>query len=227
MLQTNGWLCFCLLLLCFIRASSFFLPRRSPPSDPPHLWRRPARREQPTSVYPQQTPHSGRHFWPTHPAYGFQRFRRRRRRFTEGWYYRLTLEEDDTSFAFILSIEDPGRRDSPRRLVCIQVVGPDDEYLVQGSADDSLLWAWKQQQGVGCTFAWRDHTHNNSTLTALNRETWKRSVASGFQILPTQFLGRVHGRDGTIGSSRILDDTNADAPTFNCSFDFTVDPLVG
>jgi hypothetical protein len=57
-------------------------------------------------AFAQQTPHSGRHFEPSHPAYSTRRRtwlrsrrrRRRRGRFMEGWYYRLTLD-DGTSFA--------------------------------------------------------------------------------------------------------------------------------
>lgn len=62
-----------------------------------------------------QTPHSGRKFSPTHPSYSsigsnsnsrvrskisrlLHRFRRNNRRFTEGWYYRLTLPEYNESF---------------------------------------------------------------------------------------------------------------------------------
>ena len=71
-----------------------------------------------------QTPHSGRKFSPTHPSYSssgssgssssksrvrskisrlLNRFRRNNRRFTEGWYYRLTLPEYNESFVYVSS----------------------------------------------------------------------------------------------------------------------------
>ena len=60
---------------------------------------------------------------------------RSNRRFTEGWYYRLTLPECGESFVFIFSIEDAGRyvkgRPSPLSLACMQLLGPGDTYLVQ------------------------------------------------------------------------------------------------
>lgn len=142
-------------------------------------------------AYPQQTPHSGRHFSPSHAAFkGRNRLwqgLRRRRRFTEGWYYRLTIPEKNVSFAIILSIEDPGHNPpSKLRLACIQVIGPHDEYLVQGDRNDSLFWAWRHQQGLGCTFETK--TPNNSKherqqqqketatpQTALSRDEWYRT----------------------------------------------------
>jgi tocopherol cyclase len=185
-------------------------------------------------AYPQQTPHSGRHFRPSHRAYRrrsrfnwYSLLRRRpnKQRFTEGWYYRLTIPEEHVSFAFIISIEDPGHQPpSPLTLACIQVVGPNDEYLVQGDRDDSMFWAWKHQQGLGYIFSYRDgvNVDKMKSTTALSRYVWNETVASGFQILPTSLLGRVRGRDGTKGD--ILDN---DGDVFSCDFDFTVDPICG
>lgn len=184
-------------------------------------------------AYPQQTPHSGRHFLPSHPAYRRAGLRqrlfqnKRRQRFTEGWYYRLTLPDDDNvSFAFIFSIEDPGRKPpSDIRLACIQVVGPKDEYIVQGDRDDTLFWAWNRQQGFGCTFSYRETGENLDRLksqTALARDYWKQSVDSGFQILPDSLLGRVKGVDGT--KHNILDDA---AEILECEFEFSVTPICG
>ena len=80
-------------------------------------------------AYPQQTPHSGRHFLPSHPAYHHRRQRERKRdrirrwarlglglsfggggargarrtksrRFMEGWYYRLTLPPSQGDASF-------------------------------------------------------------------------------------------------------------------------------
>jgi tocopherol cyclase len=175
-------------------------------------------------AYPQQTPHSGRHFLPSHPAYQRSWWRRlwgRRRRFMEGWYYRLTLP-DDTSFAFIVSIEDPGRQKSDLRLACIQVVGPDDGYLVQSDRDDKKFWAWKHQQGFGCTFALLDPLSQAKEATSRNPVDWYATVDSGFQMLPTHCLGRIKGHDGTQGG--VLPGQGVPG---SCSFDFSIDPICG
>lgn len=82
---------------------------------------------------PLQTPHSGRKFRPTHPSsssstkrQSWRKFRNNNRRFTEGWYYRLTLPEYNESFVFIFSIEDAGRyikgKKSPLTLACMQML---------------------------------------------------------------------------------------------------------
>ena len=132
-------------------------------------------------AYPQQTPHSGRHFLPSHPAY-HQRERKRdrirrwarlgfgargarrtkSRRFMEGWYYRLTLppSQGDASFAFIFSIDDPvgngGTGGTDLSLAAAQVMGPGDGYIVHADRDDTKFWAWEASQGLGCTFGWKD-----------------------------------------------------------------------
>ena len=118
-------------------------------------------------------PHAGRHFFPSHPAYRrpllrrmFQKIRRRQR-FMEGWYYRLTLKDYEIeidgdnnndnsngttaklpalSFAFIISIEDAGIKSSDLRLACLQAIGPNDQYLIQATKDDTAFWASKQTQ---------------------------------------------------------------------------------
>lgn len=180
-----------------------------------------------TFAFPQQTPHSGRHFVPSHPAYQRKMFgifkRPRRKRFMEGWYYRLTIPEENVSFAFIISIEDPGT-DSKLKLSCIQVVGPDDSYLVQADRDDSKFWAHKNQQALGCNFRYvsDEVSEEMKYETALTQEQWKENVESGFQILPQQFLGRVDGHDGSQGG--VL--PGQGVPGF-CEFDFSVEPLCG
>jgi len=175
-------------------------------------------------AYPQQTPHSGRHFTPSHPAYRQRRPWRRRKRFTEGWYYRLTLPEENVSFAFIISIEDPGNPSSGLRLACIQVVGPDDGYLVQADRDDSKFWAWKCQQGLGCNFSFKNRAGEEGMKekTALRKDEWHAKVESGFQVLPRHLLGRVRGHDGTKGG--VLDGQGLPG---TCDFDFAVEPSCG
>lgn len=172
-------------------------------------------------AYPQQTPHSGRHFYPTHPAY--RRKFGRRRRFTEGWYYRLTLPEENVSFAFIISIEDPGIRNSDLKLACIQVIGPNNGYLVQADCDDTKFWAWKHQQALGYVFEYQPEASPlDSTTTVMNPEQWKSTVKSGFQVLPTRLEGRINGHDGIKGG--VL--TGQGNPGY-CEYEFDFTPLVG
>lgn len=170
-----------------------------------------------------QTPHSGRKFTPTHPGSSASLsrrsrlrsklssllFRRNNRRFTEGWYYRLTLPEYNESFVFIFSIEDAGRfikgKKSPLTLACMQLLGPNDTYLVQSDEDDTKFWGWKYAQGLGCTFEWKkdeddgvDST-NRRNIAAMTPEEWRDRVKTGFQILPFHLQGRLDGHDGTLG----------------------------
>ncbi len=171
-----------------------------------------------------QTPHSGRKFTPTHPSSSSSSprsrlrsklsrllFRRNNRRFTEGWYYRLTLPEYNESFVFIFSIEDAGRfikgKKSPLTLACMQLLGPNDTYLVQSDEDDTKFWGWKYAQGFGCTFEWKkeedDEDGNdektNRHIAAMTPEEWRDRVRTGFQILPFHLQGRLDGHDGSLG----------------------------
>ena len=205
-----------------------------------------------------QTPHSGRKFRPTHPAtHKNSTVRsfinkisfRNNRRFTEGWYYRLTLPQYNESFVFIFSIEDAGRYvrgnsssanlqkrrskldrlkrlvrrekvKSPLTLACMQLLGPQDTYLVQSDDDDTKFWGWKYAQGLGCTFEW---IHNNHTdIAAMSPEEWREKVQTGFQILPFHFQGRLSGHDGTMGGVK----ANQGIP--GCAeYDFEVRPVAG
>lgn len=140
----------------------------------------------------------------------------------EGWYYRLTIPEEDASFAFIISIEDPGT-DSNLKLSCIQVIGPNDSYLVQADRDDTKFWAHKNQQALGCNFRYvSDEAKEEMKMkTAVPPEDWKKNVESGFQILPRHFLGRVSGHDGSQGGVLAHQGT----PGY-CEFDFCVDEII-
>jgi hypothetical protein len=175
-----------------------------------------------------ETPHAGRHFLPSHPAFRRpwlrQLFWKSRRRFMEGWYYRLTLVEEKVSFAFILSIEDPGIKSSDFTLACIQVVGPDDTYLVQASKDDTKFWALSKTQALGYTFSYADKEKEEKLQqeTELLPDVWKESVESGFQIQPLRLLGRVKGHDGSLNG--VLPGHGIEG---YCEFDITVDPICG
>ncbi|KAL7479167.1 hypothetical protein ACHAW6_004907 [Cyclotella cf. meneghiniana] len=166
-----------------------------------------------------QTPHSGRKFRPTHPSATKKSYKLRswieavfsspfhnHRRFTEGWYYRLTLPQYNESFVFIFSIEDAGRFirntqrkssssrtrklfrslrrkrvKSPLTLACMQLLGPQDTYLVQSHDDDTKFWAWKHAQGLGCTFHWKEPGDNHRGVAAMSPQEWRETVRSGFQ----------------------------------------------
>jgi hypothetical protein len=214
-------------------------------------------------------PHAGRHFFPSHLAYRrpllrrmFQKIRRRKR-FMEGWYYRLTLKDyeiyDDNnnnnnnndnrgngtttklpalSFAFIISIEDAGIQSSDLRLACLQAIGPNDQYLVQATKDDTAFWASKQTQSLGCTFEkYDDYESSNdfeTIITHLDPNVWKESVRSGFQIIDDtdsddasssspqrqpRWMGRINGHDGSKGG--VLDGQGIQG---SLEFDFSIDP---
>jgi len=157
------------------------------------------------------------------------------RRFTEGWYYRLTLPEYGESFVFIFSIEDAGRyvkgRPSPLSLACMQLLGPGDTYLVQSDEDDTKFWGWDDALAFGCTFEWSDEDAGDAESTrgveanvaaAMNPKEWREKVKTGFQVLPFGFQGRLDGHDGTLGGVKAGQGVSGTA-----YFDFAVKPLAG
>ena len=157
---------------------------------------------------------------------------RNNRRFTEGWYYRLTLPEFNESFVFIFSIEDAGRhtkgKKSPLTLACMQMLGPDDTYLVQSDEDDTKFWGWKDTTALGCTFDWKKEYINKSNegsmkyIAAMDPTEWREKVESGFQILPFHFNGRLNGHDGSLGGVKANQGILGSA-----SYDFDVRPVAG
>lgn len=77
-----------------------------------------------------------------------------KRRFFEGWYFKLTIPEEKTSFAFIYTIEDPafaGGFTEAEKLeygprfprVGAQVMEGENGYLFQHSQNISSFWASK------------------------------------------------------------------------------------
>mmetsp|Transcript_29546 Transcript_29546/g.45101 ORF Transcript_29546/g.45101 Transcript_29546/m.45101 type:complete len:575 (-) Transcript_29546:24-1748(-) len=216
------------------------------------------------AAFPQQTPHSGRHFLPTHPSISqspstssskmhrikskilnnrnpFRRASRRskHKRFMEGWYYRITLPEEKVSFAFIFSIEDPNPdvENGELSLAAVQVMGPNDEYVVQADKDHSKFWAWEHSQAFGYTFEEEEESSNNvdgnmniakarasatSTKNAMTPEEFRSKVKTGFQILPTSLQGRVNGHDGSKGG--VLEGQGIPR---TCDFDMEITPLSG
>mmetsp|Transcript_12091 Transcript_12091/g.22623 ORF Transcript_12091/g.22623 Transcript_12091/m.22623 type:complete len:643 (-) Transcript_12091:59-1987(-) len=225
-------------------------------------------------AYRQQTPHSGRHFLPSHPAYHFnsstrsnetkkgtlrQRiskfkqqsknlilsklpisrrhaYRNKHKRFMEGWYYRITLPEENVSFAFIFSIEDPNYKKTKKShgnllsLAAVQVMGPNDEYVVQADKDHSKFWASDTQQAFGCTFESSSASSSSASSSSsssslhpvIDPEHFHTTVHTGFQMLPTRLQGKVNGHDGSLGG--VL---KGQGIPRTCEFDMTIRPLSG
>lgn len=119
-----------------------------------------------------QTPHSGYH-WDGSS-----------RRFFEGWYYRVTLPERQDSFAFMYSIEDPGRP-SPYRGGTAQVYGPGGNCLCRSFPDVDRFWAWRQGMGLG---HWR-RSQALGSARYLPAEQFDRWVQEGYQVTPTDHQG--------------------------------------
>ena len=105
----------------------------------------------------------------------------------------------------------------------MQLLGPNDTYLVQSDEDDTKFWGWKYAQGLGCTFEWKDE-HDDSTkgIAAMTPEEWRDRVKSGFQILPFHIQGRLDGHDGSLGGVK----SNQGIPG-SAEFDITLRPVAG
>ncbi len=178
-----------------------------------------------SNAYPQQPPHSGCHFHPVHsgtPAN--HKGPRKYKRFFEGWYYRITLPEQNASFAFIFSIEDPFPEPSRLSLSCHQIMGPDDDYLVQADRDPSKFWAWRHQQGLGCVFQYSNEEDelDLATTTGMDPNQFTDRVQSGFQMLPTRLQGKLQGHDGSMGG--IFQGQGVEGA---CTYDMEITPLAG
>jgi len=200
-------------------------------------------------AYPQQPPHAGRHFLPSHPVSRRSRLRllsriphpfkpkaqkKNTRRFFEGWYYRITIpDSNNTSFAFIFSIEDPfptkeaRKKSSSLSCAAVQVMGPNDQYTVQASRDVTQFWAFQNQQALGCTFEWTSKL--SAKVASMNEKTalhpdeeWDAMVRSGFQMLPNRLQGKVNGHDGSLGGIY-----SGQGVPLSCDFDMTITPLSG
>ena len=122
----------------------------------------------------------------------------------EGWYYRLTIPESNVSFAFIFSIEDPF--ESELSLSCVQVMGPNDEYVVQADTSHEKFWAFAHSQSFGCVFDFDrdamikdDKIQKDDLLEVLHPDDFEKYVKTGFQMLPTRLQGKVQGHDGSLG----------------------------
>jgi tocopherol cyclase len=83
-----------------------------------------------------QTPHSGYHW--DHSS----------RRFFEGWYFRVTLPDQQQTFAFMYSIEDP-IGNNPHSGGAAQVLGTNDEYLCRTFPDVTTFRARHDRLELG------------------------------------------------------------------------------
>lgn len=136
-----------------------------------------------------RTPHSGYHFDGS------------KRRFFEGWYLRLTLPKEKTSFAFIYSVEDPAfngsfsesdqREYGPRFPgVGAQVMEGENNYLFQHSQETSSFWASRHELALGNTFA--AHPGQMPPSGKICNEEFLAKVEQGYQVTPVWHQGSLH-----------------------------------
>ena len=182
-----------------------------------------------------RTPHSGYHFDGTD------------RRFFEGWYFKVTLPGEAQAFALIYSIEDPKTKEggecspsaplSPpsasstpsRPGVGVQIMGPDDSYLIQYEPDVSKFWAKDPELALGACFeaakrgGGGGEEGERSPLVPsgpVAASEFDESVALGFQATATWHQGSVVSREQ--GASGSLHSTVASA-----RWAFKVEPVLG
>jgi tocopherol cyclase len=115
------------------------------------------------------------------------------RRFFEGWYYRISLPTEGESFAFMYSIEDPGREKSTSGGFA-QVLGPKDERVYQLFPNTKQFWASTQQLALG---HW-DEVTGTAALGYLPPETFDKTVLWGYQATDQLNQGMIHDEQGSI-----------------------------
>ena len=170
-----------------------------------------------------RTPHSGYHFDGTG------------RRFFEGWYFKVTLPGEAQAFALIYSIEDPKKEEggdaacppSSKPGVGVQIMGPDDSYLIQYDADVSKFWARDPELALGACFEAKAGKNGTgapplspSNMGPVSASAFDDSVALGFQATATWHQGCVVSREE--GASGSLHSTVPRA-----RWAFKVEPVVG
>ena len=195
-----------------------------------------------------RTPHSGYHF----DGSG--------RRFFEGWYFKVTLPGEAQAFALISSIEDPKENGGGDGAACasppsssssskpgvgVQIMGPDDSYLLQYDADVSKFWAKDPELALGACFEAKEKRKKNKGGEEEEEEAaaggggggsggallpppsgpvpaaeFDRSVGLGFQATATWHQGSVEAREeGASGSLR--------STVGRARWAFKVEPVVG
>jgi len=186
-----------------------------------------------------RTPHSGYHFDGTG------------RRFFEGWYFKVTLPGEAQAFALIYSIEDPEKSveacpapppssstsdssssssSSTKPGLGVQIMGPDDSYIIQYDPDVSKFWAKDPELALGACFeakgataAGNDGGSGNgspSTRGPVSASEFDEKVELGFQATATWHQGSVVSREA--GASGSLHSTVTRA-----KWAFKVEPVIG
>lgn len=108
------------------------------------------------------------------------------RRFFEGWYYRITLPEQQQTFAFMSSIEDPAGG-SPHSGGAVQILGPDDGYFCRTFPDVTRFWASHDDLALG---HW-GKTTLRQTPGYLPPDRFMQQVQEGYQGTTTGQQGRL------------------------------------
>ncbi len=140
-----------------------------------------------------QTPHSGYHWNGSS------------RRFFEGWYYRVTLPQHSSTFAFMYSIEDPvGGTHSGG---AAQILGPEDEYLCRTFPDVKRFWASRNLLGLA---HWGKTDLPTEPIWLIPSE-FERHVQEGYQATATWHQGVIHDP----GSDRA------------CRWQYSIEPVDG
>ncbi len=122
-----------------------------------------------------QTPHSGYHWDGSN------------RRFFEGWYYRVTLPQENQTFAFMYSIEDPvGGK--PHSGGAAQILGPNDEYLWRTFPDVNKFWGNSHVLALG---HW-GKTDIESKPILLLPEEFDKYIQEGYQATATLNQGIIN-----------------------------------
>lgn len=190
-----------------------------------------------------RTPHSGYHF----DGSG--------RRFFEGWYFKVTLPGEAQAFALIYSIEDPKKKENgggdgaacaplpssssssssdSKPGVGVQIMGPEDSYLIQYDADVSKFWAKDPELALGACFEAKkkgegegEAAGGGAALAPLPPPSgpvpaaeFDRGVELGFQATATWHQGSVRSREeGASGSLR--------STVGRARWAFRVEPVLG
>lgn len=133
-----------------------------------------------------RTPHSGYHFDGS------------KRRFFEGWYFKVSIPEEKQSFAFMYSLEDPAFSGSLSQFeqlkygprfpgVGAQVMGADDGYLCQYTQETGSFWGSRHELALGNTFLPRPG--QTPPVAVTTDQDFSAKVEQGFQVTPSWHQG--------------------------------------
>lgn len=139
-----------------------------------------------------RTPHSGYHFDGT------------TRRFFEGWYFKVSIPEAKQSFAWMYTSENPGSAEPGEGEVvdmatspsgAAQVMGADEEYLLQDAATLKNFWAARHELALGNTYVSQEGVAPPKSEVD-PKEFWD-SVKEGYQVTPTWHQGCLRDNGST------------------------------